>query len=73
MRLIPSTNDLVIIKGIPAAIEFLSSLKSSFQLLAIKNKIKTRTDKPKRKKLSFTKNNFARTLKQAYKEISIQK
>ena len=30
--------------GIPATIEFLSSLRSSFQLLAIKNRTKTTTE-----------------------------
>ena len=33
--------------GIPATIEFLSNLKSSFQLLAIENRIKTTTEKSK--------------------------
>ena len=59
--------------GIPVNIVFLSSLRSSLQLLVIKNRIKTRTEKPKGIKLKFTKNIFTRTLKQAYKEISIQK
>ena len=58
--------------GIPATIEFLSSLKSGFQLLVIKSRIKTRTEKPKGMKLNFTQNVFTRTLKQAYRGISIQ-
>ena len=58
--------------GIPATIEFLSSLKSGFQLLVIKSRIKTRTEKPKGMKLNFTQNIFTRTLKQAYRGISIQ-
>ena len=37
---VPSTNDLLIILGILATIVFLSILRSSFQLCAIKNKIK---------------------------------
>ena len=37
-----STNDLFIIMGIPVTIEFLTSLRNSFQLLAIKNKEKER-------------------------------
>ena len=32
--------------GIPATIEFLNNLRSSFHLLAIKNRIKTTTEKP---------------------------
>ena len=59
--------------GIPATIEFLSSLRSSFQLLAIKNRIKTTTEKSKGMKLNFSQNIFTRTLKQAYQGISIQK
>ena len=41
----PSTNDLFIIMGIPVTIELLSSLRRSFQLHAIKNRIKTTTVK----------------------------
>ena len=67
---IPGTNDLFIIMGIPATIEFLSSLRSSLQLLVIKNKIKTTTEKPKGIKLKFTQNILR---EQAYKGISIQK
>ena len=52
--------------GIPATIEFLSSLRSSLQLLVIKNRIKTATKKPKGIKLKFTQNIYMRTLKQAY-------
>ena len=37
-----------IIIGIPVTIEFLSSLRCSFQLLAMKNKIKTMTKKLKK-------------------------
>ena len=59
--------------GIPAIIEFLSSLRSSFQLPVIKSRIKTMIEKPKGRKLNITKNIFTRTLKQAYKGISIQK
>ena len=59
--------------GIPATIEFLSSLKSRFQLLEIKNRIKTKTEKPKGMKLNFTLNIFMKTLKQGYKGVSIQK
>ena len=50
------TNDLFIIIGIPATIEFLSSLRSSFQLLLIKNKIKTTIKKPHEIKLKFPQN-----------------
>ena len=67
---VPGTNDFFIIMGIPATIEFLSSLRGSLQLL--KNKIKT-TKKPKGIKLKFTQNGYMRTLKQACKGISIQK
>ena len=59
--------------GIPATIEFLSSLRSNLQLLVIKNRIKTTTKKPKGTKLKFTQNIYTSTLKQVYKEISIQK
>ena len=58
---------------IPGTIEFLSSLRCSFQLLVIKNRIKTTTKKPKGIKLKVTQNIYTRTLKQAYKGISIQK
>ena len=50
--------------GIPATIEFLSSLRSSLQLLVIKNRIKTTTKKPKGIKLKFTQNIYMSTLKQ---------
>ena len=70
---VPGTNDLFIIMGIPATIEFLSSLRSSLQLLVIKNRIKTATKKPNGIKLKFTQNIYMRTLKQAYKRILIQK
>ena len=43
----PSTNDSFVIMGIPATIYFLSSLRSSLQLLTVKNKIRTTTEKPK--------------------------
>ena len=39
--------------GIPATIEFSSSLRSSLQLLVINNKIKTTTEKSKGIKLKF--------------------
>ena len=58
---------------IPATIEFLSSVRSSFQLLAIKKKIKTTTEKARRMKLSFAQNDFTATLKQTYKGILIRK
>ena len=64
---------MFIIMGIPATLEFLSSLRSSLQLLIIKNRIKTTAEKPKGIKLKFTQNIFTRTLKQAYKGILIQK
>ena len=67
---VPGANDLLIIMGIPATIEFLSSLRSSLRLLVIKNRIKTTTEKPKRMKIKFTQIIFTRTLKQAYKGIS---
>ena len=70
---VPGTNDMFITMGIPATIEFLSSLRSSLQLLVIKNRIKTTAKKPKGIKLKFTQNIYTRTLKQAYKGISIQK
>ena len=44
---VPSANNLFIIMGIPATIELLKSLRSSFQLTAIKYRIKTTTKKPK--------------------------
>ena len=69
---VPGTNDLLIIMEIPATIEFLSSLRSSLQLLVIKNRIKITAKKPKGIKLKFTQNIYTRTLKQAYK-ILIQK
>ena len=59
--------------GILATIEFLSSLRSSLELLVIKNRIKTTTKKRKRIKLKFTQNIYMSTLKQEYKGISIQK
>ena len=59
--------------AIPGTIEFLSSLRSSFQLPVIKNRIKTTTENPKGMKLNFTQNIFTRVLKYAYKEILIQK
>ena len=49
--------------GIPATIEFLSSLRSSFQLLAIKNRIKTTTEKPKGMKLKFCSKYFYENIK----------
>ena len=58
--------------GIPVTTEFLSSPRSSLQLLVSKNRIKTTTEKRKEMKLKFTQNIFTRTLKQAYKGISIQ-
>ena len=70
---VPDTNVLFIIMGIPATIEFLSSLGSSLQLLVIKNRIKTKAEKPKGIKLKFAQNIFTRTLRQMYKGISIQK
>ena len=62
-----------IIMGIPATIKFFSSLRSSLQLLVIKNRIKATTKKPKGIKLKLTQNAYTRTLKQVYKGISIQK
>ena len=59
--------------GIPATIEFLSSLRSSLQLLVIKNRTKTTTKKPTVIRLKFTQNVYTRTLNQAYKGILIQK
>ena len=59
----PGTNDLFIIMRISTTIEFLSSLRSFFQLHAIKSRIKTTTEKSKGKKLNFTQNIFTRTLK----------
>ena len=73
MRHVSSTNDLLIIMRIPGTVKFLSSLRRSFQTHAIKNRIKTTTEKPKRMKLNFTQNIFTRTLKQLHKGISIQK
>ena len=70
---VPGTNDLFIIMGIPATIEFLSSLRSSLQLLVIKNRTKTTTKKSTVIRLKFTQNVYTRTLKQAYKGILIQK
>ena len=70
---VPGTNDLLIIMEIPATIEFLSSLRSSLQLLAIKNRIKTTAEKPKGMKLKLTQNISTRTLKQGYNGISTQK
>ena len=69
---VPGTNDLFIIMGIPATIEFLSSLRSNLQLLVIKNIIKT-IKKPKGIKLKFTQSIYTRTWKQEYMGISIQK
>ena len=68
---VPSTNDSFIIMGIPATIKFLSSRRSTFQLHAIKYRIKTSTEKPKRRKLNFTQNIFTRTLKEMYEGISV--
>ena len=70
---VPGTNDLFIIMGIPVTIEFLSSLRSSLELLVIKNRIKTTTKKPKGIKLKFTQNIYTSTLKQVYKGILIQR
>ena len=66
---VPSTNDLFIIMGISATIEFLGSLRESFQLLVINNQTKTTTEKPRRITLSFTQNIFTRTLKQGITEF----
>ena len=52
---VPGADDMFIIVGIPATIEFLSSLRSSLQLLVIKNRIKTTTKKPKGIKLKYFK------------------
>ena len=70
---VTSSNDLFIIMGIPVTIEFLSILRSSLQLLVIKNRIKTTTEKSKGIKLKFAQNIFRRTLIQMYKAILIQK
>ena len=70
---VAGTNELFIIKGIPATNEFLSSLRSSIELLVIKNRIKTMIEKPKGIKLKFTQNIFTRTLKQVYNGILSQK
>ena len=59
--------------GIPATIEFLSSLRSSLKLVVIKKRIKTTTKKYKGRKLKITQNIYTSTLKQTYKGISIQK
>ena len=67
MWYVPGANDLFIIMGIPATIEFLSSLRSSLQLLVIKNRIETKTKKPKGIKLKYNQNIYTRTLKQACK------
>ena len=67
MWYVPGANDLFIIMGIPATIEFLSSFRSSLQLLVIKNRIETKTKKPKGIKLKYNQNIYTRTLKQAYK------
>ena len=64
---------MFIIMGIPATLEFLSSLRSSLQLLAIKNRIKTMAEKPKGIKLKFTQSIFTRTLRQAYFDSEIKK
>ena len=64
---------MFIIMGIPATLEFLSSLRSRLQLLVIKNRIKTTAEKPKGIKLKFTQNIFTRTLKQVYNGILSQK
>ena len=53
LRNVSSTNDLFIIMGIPATFEFLGSRRSSFQLHAIKNRIKTTTSKPKGNGIKF--------------------
>ena len=58
--------------GIPATIEFLSSLRNSLQLLVIKNRIKTTPKTSKGIKLKITQNIYMSTLKQAYKGVSIQ-
>ena len=58
--------------GIPATIEFLSSLRSSLELLVIKNRMKTTAKKSKGIKLKFTQNIYMSTLKQAYKGVLIQ-
>ena len=55
--------------GIPVTTEFLSSPRSSLQLLVSKNRIKATTEKRKGMKLTFTQKIFTRTLKQAYKGI----
>ena len=49
--------------GIPPNIEFLSSLRSSFQLHAIKNRIKTMTEKPNGVKLKFCSKYFNENIK----------
>ena len=49
--------------GIPVTIEFLSRLRSKHELLEIKNRIKTTTEKPKGMKLKFTQNNLYENIK----------
>ena len=51
----------------------LSNLRSSLQLIVIKNRIKITTKVPRGIKLKFTQNIYNSTLKQACKGNSIQK
>lgn len=53
---------MFITMGDPVIIEFLSSLRNSFQIITIKNKIRTTTENPKELKY-----------KQTYKEVLSQK
>ena len=59
----PGTNDLFIIIRISTTIEFLSSLRSFFQLHAIKSRIKTTTEKSKGMKLKFYSKYFYENIK----------
>ena len=59
--------------GIPTTIKSLSSFRSSFQLHETKNRIKTKTEKPKRMQLNFNQNSFTRTLKEVYDSETIKK
>ena len=49
--------------GDPVIIEFLSSLRNSFQIIAIKNKIRTTTENPMELKLQFLSKYFCNNTK----------
>ena len=69
---VPSTDDSFMVMEVPVTIEFLSSLRSNFQLLTFRNKIKPTTEKPKRMIFQCLWKYFYKNIKTSVKGISIQ-